>query len=121
MPTCEVIEGSQILLTNCSEKEKALARGIQCRTWSRKDQGWLFPIRAEVLKELRATLQVQIPPEAESLAREIESRENSVKEAKLQGWEKAEVTEPMPLKNATPFQHQKLAYELSCQLLGVFN
>jgi len=118
MPKCVAIEGNQLLLTQCTEKEKALARGIQCRVWDRKNLGWRFPIRADVLKELSATLKADIPIEARELAAEIEAREQKIKAQKLQGWEKAVPIEPMPIK-AEPFQHQVQAYNICLKLLGV--
>ena len=115
------IEGEHLLLTQLTPLEQNKARAIQCRSWDRGHRGWTFPIRADVIKELEATLGVTVPPEAKSQARETESREAGVREAKLQGWENVRVTEPMPLKQGiVPFEHQKLAYEISCNLLGVF-
>lgn len=115
------IEGNQIIITRLTPTEQAIARNIPCRVWDRRRQGWRYPIRPEIVEELSLALKVPIPQEARVLCAEIRERESKVKEAKLAGWEDIEVTEPMPIKNATPFQHQKLAYELSCQLLGVYN
>jgi len=106
------------LLTQCNEKEKVLARGIQCRTWDRRRQGWRFPIRPEVIRELQATFNVAIPAEACSICEDIERKETAVREAKLQGWENAEPVDPMPVK-VKAFQHQVLAYNLCLELLGI--
>jgi len=114
-----VIEGSQVLITQCSEKEKALARGIACRSWDRKTLGWKFPCRPEIIKELAATLSIEIPREAQEICKEISFREAGVREEKIKGWENYQETIPMPIKNATPFNHQKLAFSLCCQLLGI--
>jgi SNF2 family DNA or RNA helicase len=116
MPVLEVVEGSlELLLTKCTEAEKQKARLIQCRTWDRGKRGWEFPIRPDTLRELAATLKVEIPEAARTLAAEIGDRENSVKEAKLAGWEKAVATEPMPLK-CIPFNHQILAFNIGMTL-----
>lgn len=118
MPKIEVIEGT-LLLTQCTPKEQEKARGIQCRSWNRAKRGWNFPIRPEIIRDLAATFQVEIPTEARALCEDIATREQGVKEVKLAGWENFQETIPMPIKNATPFNHQKLAFSLCCKLLDI--
>lgn len=119
VPVLSMNNGRFIL--RCHFIEREVAGGIAGAKWSPASRAWEYPAHPHVYREIMECFpRIYVDPDAEVAIKEMLDAEETVSELKAAGWEKAIMIEPMPLKT-TPFNHQILAFNLACKVLGVFH
>ncbi len=105
--------GPNCIKLHCDFSEKEMAKSIPGRAWNPKTKTWDYPLRPEVLRNLRRAFPgIKIDERILYELREIENREAMAAQIKEQGWEEAEPLEPMPVKTK-PFKHQIAGFNLA--------
>lgn len=101
-------------------EDRGIARQIAGREWNPRHKVWLYPLRAETLNELTVNFPgIEVSPLVSEAILQVAMRGQVVTRIKTDGWEKAKAKEPLPVK-VKPFLHQVAAYEVACELMGIF-
>lgn len=119
-PYLYVDEGK--LLLNIDRRLKFIVELIPGRSWNASAGCWQVPPRPENVSVLKAKIpNLVVFPEVMPLILHQSQKEQAVAAEKDIPWQEAKPIEPMPLRaGVVPFQHQTAAYNVTCQILGVF-
>jgi SNF2 family DNA or RNA helicase len=116
VPTLALVDGK--FRISCSFYEKDVAKAINGHEWNPTARAWEYPISLYTYNEIADSFpRLYVTPEAETAVKDLRESEVSVAAMKAEGWEKAIMAEPMPLKTK-PFNHQILAFNIGMKLLN---
>ena len=102
------------LLLYAQYGDREICKEIQRAKWNPKRKAWVYPAQPDILQEIKNSFPaLTIKADALGAIQAIADHAEKIKAKKAAGWEDVTPDSPMPIKNATPFQHQIMGYNLA--------